>query len=338
MVTVLRFILKGVAILLLMVMFVASAAWGTLAVHYSDLGSSVAGTALTGSFALLSVAVLVGLFMRRWRWQAIAAYALAFAGLIAWWSGIAPSNDRHWKPEVAKLPLVSIDGDRITIRNIRNFSYRTETDYTAAYYDKTFDLAGLESVDLIAVYWGSPAIAHMMVSFNFGADSHLDISIERRDEIGESYSTVKGLFKQYELFYVVADERDVIRLRTNVRVPREDVYVYRLKGPIENGRRLFLEYVKEIDSLATRPEFYNTVATNCTGNIWLHSQVNPGRVPYSWKILVSGYVPEYLYERGKLDSSLPFPELQRRSRVNAAAQAADQAEDFSRRIRVGLPK
>ena len=240
-------------------------------------GEQRTGNCSGGIIRLLSLAVLVGLFSRRWRWHAIAAYALAFAGLIAWWSGIAPSNDRHWKPEVAKLPLVSIDGDRITIRNIRNFSYRTETDYTVAYYDKTFDLAGLESVDLIAVYWGSPAIAHMMVSFNFGADDHLDISIERRDEIGESYSTVKGLFKQYELFYVVADERDVIRLRTNVRVPREDVYVYRLKGPIEDGRRLFLEYIKEIDSLATRPEFYNTVATNCTGNIWLHSQVNPGR-------------------------------------------------------------
>ena len=291
------------------------------------------------SFALFSLAVLVGLFLRRWRWRAHRQLTRwRSRALIAWWSGIEPSNDRHWKPEVAKLPLVSIDGDRITIRNIRNFSYRTETDYTVAYYDKTFDLAGLESVDMIAVYWGSPAIAHMMVSFNFGADDHLDISIERRDEIGESYSTVKGLFKQYELFYVVADERDVIRLRTNVRVPREDVYVYRLKGPIEDGRRLFLEYIKKIDSLATQPEFYNTVATNCTGNIWLHSQVNPGRVPYSWKILVSGYVPEYLYERGKLDTSLPFPELQRRSRVNAAAQAADQAADFSRLIRVGLPE
>ena len=188
--------------------------------------------------------------MRRWRWHSIAAYGLVFAGLIAWWSAIAPSNDRNWKPEVAKLPLVSIDGDRITVRNIRNFAWRTEADFTPAYYDKTFELSKLESVDMIAVYWGSPAIAHMMVSFNFGADDHLDISIERRDEIGESYSTIKGLFKQYELFYVVADERDVIRLRTNVRVPREDVYVYRLKGPIEDGRRLFLEYMKEINSLA----------------------------------------------------------------------------------------
>ena len=335
--TVLKLIFKFIAILLLALILVASAAWGTLAVHYSDFGSSALGTALAGSFALLSLAVLVALFSRRWRWRAIAVYGLAFAGLIAWWSGIAPSNDRNWKPEVAKLPLVSIDGDRVTISNIRNFAWRTESDFTPAYYDKTFELSKLNSVDLIAVYWGSPAIAHMMVSFNFGVDDHLDISIERRDEIGESYSTIKGLFKQYELFYVVADERDVIRLRTNVRVPREDVYVYRLKGPIEDGRRLFLEYLKEINSLASQPEFYNTLTTNCTGNIWLHSKVNPGSVPYSWKILLSGYVPEYLYEQGKLDTSLPFPELQRRSLVNAAAQAADQAADLSSRIRAGLP-
>ena len=336
--TVLRRIFKFIVILLLALIFVASAAWGTLAVHYSDLGSSALGTALAGSFALLSLAVLVGFFSRRWRWHAIAAYGLAFAGLIAWWSGIAASNDRNWKPEVARLPAVVLDGDQITVRNIRNFAWRTEADFTPAYYEKTFYLSKLDSVDLIAVYWGSPAIAHMMVSFNFGADDHLDISIERRDEIGESYSTIKGLFKQYELFYVVADERDVIRLRTNVRVPREDVYVYRLKGPIEDGRRLFLEYMKEINSLASQPEFYNTLTTNCTGNIWLHSKVNPGSVPYSWKILLSGYVPEYLYEQGRLDTSLPFPELQQRSRVNLAAQAADQAPDFSRRIRAGLPE
>jgi hypothetical protein len=338
-VTVLKFLLKSVAIFLSLVTFVVSAAWGTLAVHYSDLGNSPIGMAVAGLFALLSLTVLVLLFLQRWRWHAIAVYALAFAALLAWWSGIAPSNDRHWKPEVSRLPLVSIDGDRITLRNIRNFAWRTEADFMPAYYDKTFDLSQLESVDLLASYWGSPAIAHMFVSFNFGVDEHLDISIERRDEVGETYSTVKGLFKQYELFYVVADERDVIRLRTNVRRdPPEDVYIYRLKGPIENARRLFLEYVNKIDSLATHPEFYNTVATNCTGNIWLHSQVNPGSVPYSWKILLSGYVPEYLYEQGKLDTSLPFPQLQRRSRVNSAAQAADQAVDFSRRIREGLPR
>ena len=336
--TVLKFILKCAAILLLTVPFIASAAWGTLAVHYSDLGNSAMGTVLAGSFALLSLAVLVGFFLRHWRWRALGAYAVAFAILLVWWSSIAPSNDRNWKPEVARLPSVSLEGDQVAVRNIRYFDYRTETDFTPAWYDKTFDLGKLESVDLIAVYWGSPAIAHMMVSFNFGANDHLAVSIERRDELGESYSTVKGLFKQYELFYVVADERDVIRLRTNVRNdPPEDVYVYRVKAPIENGRRLFVEYMNKVNALTTQPEFYNTVATNCTGNIWLHSQVNPKSVPYSWKILLSGYVPEYLYEHDRLDTTLPFPELQRRSRVNVAAQAADRVADFSRRIRVGLP-
>jgi hypothetical protein len=193
-------------------------------------------------------------------------------------------------------------------------------------------------VDLVAAYWAGPAIAHIFVTFNFGPDEHLAISIERRDEVGETYSTVKGLFKQYELFYVVADERDVIRLRTNVReLEPEDVYVYRLNAPAEFSRRLFLEYLHKIQDLATHPEFYNTLTTNCTGNIWLHSKVSPGSVPYSWKILLSGYVPEYLYELGKLDTSLPFTELQNRSHVNAAARAADGSVDFSKAIRAGLP-
>ena len=239
---------------------------------------------------------------------------------------------------MAILPSAAIDGDQVTVRNIRNFDYRTEADFTAAYYDKTFDLSKLDSVDLVASYWAGPAIAHIFLSFGFGPQGRLAISIERRDERGEAYSTIKGLFKQYELFYVVADERDVIRLRTNVRRdPPEDVYVYRVRGPIENGQRLFLEYMKKINALEERPEFYNTLTTNCTGNIWLHGQVNPKRVPYSWKILLSGHVPEYLYGLGRLDTSLPFPELKRRSRVNAAAQAADEAMDFSRQIRVGLP-
>jgi hypothetical protein len=132
----------------------------------------------------------------------------------------------------------------------------------------------------------------------------------------------------------VADERDVIRLRTNYRKdPPEDVYVYRMQGPIENGRRLFLDYVRKINSLKTTPEFYNTLTTNCTTNIWMHTLVNAGHLRFSWKILASGYVPEYLHESGRLDTSVPFPELQKRALVNARAQAADKASDFSRRIR-----
>ncbi len=150
----------------------------------------------------------------------------------------------------------------------------------------------------------------------------------------EGYSTLKGFFRQYELQYVAADERDVIRLRTNYRRdPPEEVHVYRLQGAGENARRLFLEYVAEMNRLKARPEFYNSLTTNCTSTIWLNSRVNPGHVPYSWKILASGFVPEYLYDEGRLDTTIPFAELQRRSIVNERAQAADKAADFSRRIR-----
>ncbi len=250
----LKSIFHVAAILLLTLLIVVSAAWGMLAIYYSHPASAALRNGLAGLFGLFSLAVLAGLVLRRWRWRALGAYVIVFAGLLAWWSSIAPSNDRDWKPEVARLPSATIDGDQVTVRNIRNFDYRTEADYTAAYYDKTFDLRKLDSVDLIASYWVGPAIAHIFLSFGFGderSSRHLD---RARDELGEAYSTIKGLFQQYELFYVVADERDVIRLRTNVRRdPPEDVYVYQVSGPIENGRRLFLEYINKVNALGARP-------------------------------------------------------------------------------------
>jgi hypothetical protein len=134
---------------------------------------------------------------------------------------------------------------------------------------------------------------------------------------------------------VVADERDLIRLRTNYRKdPPEQVYVYRVKGSGEGARRVLMSYIEAINELKTQPAFYNSLTTNCTTTIWMHSLVNPGHVPFSWKILVSGYLPQYLYERGRLeDHGLSFDDLQRRAAVNLRAQQADQAPDFSRRIR-----
>ena len=182
-----------------------------------------------------------------------------------------------------------------------------------------------------------PAIAHVFLSFGFG-DDHVAVSVEARKERGEGYSSVQGFFKRYELIYVVGDERDLIRVRTNYRRdPPEDVYLYRVRGPVENARRLFLEYVRAINALRERPRFYDTLTTNCTTTILLHTRVNPGHLPLSWKVLLSGHAAEYVYERGRLDTSLPFEELQRRSRINDAARAADRAPDFSRRIRAGLP-
>jgi hypothetical protein len=312
-------------------------AWGTGVLYFAGPYGEHTRAVLASIFLVVSFGVIAALFTPGWRRLGLVTFAVTFALLLGWWSGIRPSNDREWRPEVAELPHATIDGDLVTVHNIRSFDYRSETDFTPHYYDRTFDLRKLDSVDLVAAYWMGPAIAHLFVTFGFG-DDHLAVSIEARKERTEDYSTLGGFFRQYELIYIVGDERDLIRVRTNYRKdPPEDVYLLRLNAPIENGRRFFLDYIDAINGLAGRPQFYNTLLTNCTTGILLHARVNPSHLAYSWKVLVSGYAPEYAYHAGRLDTSVPFPELMRRSRINAAAHAADGALDFSRRIRAGLP-
>ena len=321
-------------LVLLGILAAASGIWASLLLFYAGPQNSGLNTALAVAAAVMSLLTLASLFIRRWRWRMLTAHFTMFGLLLAWWATLAPSNDREWQPDLAKLAHATIDGDRVTVHNIRNVDYRSEFDYTLAWYDKSFDLRKLEGVDLVAVYWMGPAIAHIFVSFAFAGGDHLAISIEARKEKGEGYSILKGFFRQYELYYVVADERDVIRLRTNYRQdPPEDVYVYQIRGSVDNGRRLFTAYINKINDLNRSPEFYNTLTTNCTTNIWVHSKVNPEHPPFSWKILASGYVPQYLYETGKLDTRLPFAELQRSAYVNLQAKRADGAPDFSQRIR-----
>jgi len=315
----------------------AITAWGALALAVVGPGGDQGRLALAAVYGLAGLAAAVALVLHRGQRFALPVFAVALVAIGVWWGGLRPSNERDWQPEVARLAYATVNGDMVTVHNIRNFDYRTETDFTPAYYDRTYDLKKLDSGDLVAVYWIGPAIAHLLLSFGFG-DDHLAISIEARKEKGEGYSSAKGFFRQYELYYVVADERDVVRVRTNYRKdPPEDVYVYPLRVPRENIRRVFLEYVHKMNALRERPEFYNTLTTNCTTAILMNTRVNPESLPFSWKVLLSGYTPAYVYESGRIDQSLPFEELQRRSLVNAAAQAADRAPDFSRRIRAGLP-
>ena len=311
--------------------------WGGLALAVVGPGGDKGRIVLAALYGVAGLAAVVALLFRRGLRVALPVFAVALVAIGLWWNSLKPSNERDWQPEFDRLAYATIDGDMVTVHNIRNFDYRTETDFAPAYYDRTYDLKRLDSVDLVAVYWMGPAIAHLLLSFGFG-DDHVAISIEARKEKGEGYSSAKGFFRQYELYYVVADERDVVRVRTNYRKdPPEDVYVYRVVGPLENARRIFLEYMRRLNDLRTHPEFYNTLTTNCTTAILTNTRVNPESIPFNWKVLLSGYTPEYAYEKGRLDRSLPFEELKRRSLVNAAGQAADQAPDFSRRIRAELP-
>ena len=305
-------------------------AWASLAAYWSDIPNATARTLLAAGIVLTTI--LTFALIRR-KGVALVAFLAVWSLFTLWWCSIIPSNCRNWQPDVAVLPYAEISGDTVTVRNIRNFTYRSETDYKPSYDDKTFDLNKLDSVDLIAVYWMGDAIAHIMLSFGFEGQDYLCLSIETRKEQGEEYSSLKGFFRQYELIYVVADERDLIRLRTDYRNPREDVYLYRTRMPQINARKLFLEYVKAINSLRDKPEFYNTLTTNCTTDVVRHFQTFGGRMRYNWKILLSGYTPLYAYEMGGLDDSLSFEELRARSYINPKAQAIGDASDFSVRIR-----
>jgi hypothetical protein len=238
---------------------------------------------------------------------------------------------------VAVLPYATVKGEQVTIHNIRNLNYRTETDFDVRYYDKTFDLARLDSVDLIAVYWMGDAIAHVMVSFGFQERDFVTFSIETRKELGEEYSTLKGFFKQYELIFIAGDERDLIRVRTDYRKPPEDVYLFRTRMPPENARKFFMEYVRQINSMKEHPEWYNTLTTNCTTDVVRLIRAYGGQARYNWKVLLSGYAPQYAYDLGALDTRIPFEELRKLSYINPKARAVGDDPGFSMKIREGLP-
>lgn len=320
---------------LLALMLVATTLWMVLAIYFGDSHTDIVQTGSATIVGLLGLATLISLGFPRWRNRFLVGYSLLFILIVSGWLlAVQPSNERQWQTDLAVLPYATVDGDLVTVHNIRNMDYRSEFDFTPVYYDKTFDLNKLEGLDLFAVYWMGPAIAHTIMSFNFGENNHLAVSIEARKELGEGYSTIKGFFRQYELTYIVADERDVIRLRTNYRKdPIENVYLYPLHPPKENLRRLFLEYIKQINELHEKPAFYNTLLDNCTTAIWFNTRVNPTHLPFSWKILLSGYVPEYIYESGRMNTNIPFEVLQKQAYINPIAKTLDKSPDFSQGIR-----
>src|SRR5262249_23243544 len=206
-----------------------------------DAAAVVGGVVGAGvAIGLLAIIIVV----RPW-WRAGLTFAAVLAALIVWFLLIPPSNDRDWQPDVAILPWAEIDGDRIVLHNVRDNVYRTETDYTVRHYDRTVRLSDLHTLDVFLVHWGSPAIAHTILSFGFANDEYVAISIETRKEKGEDYSAVRGFFRQYEITYVVADERDVVLLRTNFR--GEDVYLYRLRYPEADAQALFVNYLRYIN-------------------------------------------------------------------------------------------
>jgi len=280
--------------------------------------------------------VLAALIFVRPRWRAKLGLAGAVVLVGIWWFTLRPSNDRPWQPDVAETAWAEIKGDEVTLHNVRNCDYRTETDYTPHWETRTVRLSQITGIDLAITYWGSPWIAHPMASFQFADVPPVCISAETRKEVGESYSAVGGLYRQYELIYIVADESDLVRLRTNFR-QGEDVYLYRTLAPPARARARFLEYLKVINDLHVRPRWYNAVTTNCTTAI--RAQRPPSeRIPWDWRILANGEMDEMLFElHAVATGGLSFAELKKRSHINDLARSHAGDQDFSLLIRRDLP-
>jgi hypothetical protein len=288
---------------------------------------------VAGYLALLGGAV----FLARGQLARLALCLVGFAAVLAWWLQLSPSNDRAWQTDVDRTAWAEIDGDKVTIHNLRNFDYRTETDYLPRWETRSYDLAQIQGVDLFITFWGSPWIAHPILSFRFADGGHVAMSVETRKVVGQEYSAFRGFFRQYELIYTVADERDVVRLRTNYRMG-EEVYLYRSTATPDSARDVFLDYLRSVNELHAQARFYNAITSNCTSNIRVHTAAAPGSLPpWDWRLLLNGKSDEFAYQYGRLAGDLPFDELKRRAHINDAARAADQAADFSARIRVDRP-
>ena len=311
----------------------ALAAWCAMALHID--GGAPAWLAIVLGIALAATACIALVRVR----SLPAAAALAFvapAAIIAWWLALEPSNDREWLPDVARTTRFTLEGDRLTVTDMRDFRYRSDEDFDARWVTRSYDLSKLVGMDIFYSFWGPTLIAHTITSWEFADGSHLAVSIETRKEVGEEYSAVLGFFRQFELAYVVAQERDVIGVRAGHR--GEQVFLYRLAASPERARRLLVDYVRRINALADTPAWYNALTTNCTTTILHHVRALGIAFPSDWRLIANGYLPELQYELGSINTSLPFDALRERSDITERAKFAGSPEAFSRHIREGLPE
>jgi hypothetical protein len=327
-------LLRGAGFVLLALVMLLVGVWCSIAIWYQcGAGEPLRGL-LTGSAVTFTLVAVAFLATRR-RWLIGGIYSASVAAFLVWWATITPTNDRDWAPDVARTVTATIDGDRIAVNNVRNFSWRSDVDFDQHWEQRTYYLSRLTNVDLIMSYWMGEAIAHTIISFGFDNGERLAFSIETRKESDESYSSIAGFFKQYELAIVAADERDVVRVRSNIR--GEDVRIYRLKMTPENARRLLREYLVEANDLARSPRFYNTLTSNCTTLAFdMVRIIHPG-LPLDARVILAGYLPNYAYAVGATDTSIPFEKLRELSRIHDKATQADADPDFSAKIREGVP-
>lgn len=311
--------------------------WSLAAVYFTDVAPGGSPRRFTAIGLAVLFAAALALLRPIWQGQVVAA--ALFLCVLVWFFTRTPGSDKQWTPDVARTPGITVEGDLLTVRNVRHFRYgASETDVAPRWDTRTYDLSKLRRVDYILSYWAGEAIAHAMVSFGFDDGQYLTVSIETRKEVGEEYSAVEGFFRQYELVYVFADERDLIGVRTSVRGER--VYVHPLRTPPRRAREVLLDYIAHANALAEQPEFYNALTSNCATGVVRHFSSDRWKPsPWTLGLLLPGYSGRWAYDIGATDRSLPYETFRERCNVVDEARAAGlENPDFSRLIRVGLPE
>ena len=309
--------------------------WCALAIRFSGLPGETLPFVVSGLFAV-SLPLALAVLPNRKR-TAYGAFILCVAVLIGWLQ-IDASHNRDWVESVAKLPYATIKGNEAQVKNIRNFDYRTEKDFTVRYYDKIYNLNELRTIDYVQSHWDNlEAVAHSMISFGFGNGDYLTVSIETRLERDEPQSGLRGLFKQYELIYVLADERDLLRLRTNFR--KEDVYLYQINLDQEQVRKVFMVIMDRVNSIADKPEFYNTLTQSClTSLVGDFTKVINPKSKFDFRRIANGYSDEMLFENGWIDSKLSFKETKQLNYINQYIKNDADGKNYSINIRPYLKK
>lgn len=329
-----RMLARGIAGFLAAALLFVSGAWGTFALFFRCPGGRAARLAAATFWSL----GCTGLWVTWLGWRngkALAALLVAFALLLGWWATIRPRNDRVWADDVARLLHGEVDGSRVVLHNVRDFDWRTDDDFDVNWDTREYDLRRLSGADAVLSYWSSETIAHAMLSFGFDDGRHVVFSVEIRRKRGEAFSEIGGFFRQFELVLIAADERDIVRVRTNVR--GEDDYLFPLRMTPDALRSLFLSYVAAANELISTPRFYNTMTSNCTTIVYRMARQIDGALPFDLRLLLTGYLPEYLSEAGALDNRMSVDEWRRLGRITERARASREEDDFSAVIRRGVP-